>query len=766
MIDSIRPPQHVGSEPCCTEGCACGVEPLAHPKYSFGMLLEARHLALEHRYHATRMNTHDIRLHDFGTVCGLRVDRHPAADCVNRYVILRPGIALDCCGREIVVPEDVYVPLYAGATSGWCGAPAALQSQPPTSGPRTKLYVYLRYQQCDTDPVPMYVRNCGCCADACEHAGCVPSVTREGYEISVSTTPPVPWRNPAGAAFCAWLDAQLKGPGVSANAHVLVDRTLEQALCAVVTEPCIDVCAIGSNDELLLATIAFDANDNLQSIDNCTDRRIVVSTGALFEAMTCLTTAAIACCGSKSAYLALAASVVPATVNLEAPPTGNVLTYTATVTNADASAAADAFALTLALPPEATFVTATFTIDGAAQPPPAGGTSVSAPVPALAAGTSAQIVVTATFDPAVRHAGDTITGSAAIAAYGGGSDAAIPLPTTFSDVRVDGPRVVYANLPKTLSVADLTGLLRNGLPLPFSEAMAPASAVVSSTAGVGDVFLELVQDGTAGALPVAAAWSNGNALLTLSYDVQQTTFDPIGVLVQSIESKPSANWAARVRLLGNVKGTGTVTGPALTSATGQRLDGDPALGGPPGAVAGESGDGTQGGDFIWTMPIVVAVTDGPHVQWKQSQLPTKSTFQDAFARMLDTGYNFTFDAAMNTTLPSTGTLSSSIVTITIGGKSVAAVVRWQNAKTLNVHGGAGSREALDVLAKSGGPIVFTLAGGPKGDGPSPTPSMQGTDATRLDGDPPNGSGTFAANGLSGDGRQGGDFTWTISVEKQ
>ena len=33
----------------CNGTCACGVEPLAYPKYSFGMLLEARSLALEHR---------------------------------------------------------------------------------------------------------------------------------------------------------------------------------------------------------------------------------------------------------------------------------------------------------------------------------------------------------------------------------------------------------------------------------------------------------------------------------------------------------------------------------------------------------------------------------------------------------------------------------------------------------------------------------------------------------------------------------------------
>ena len=115
----------------CCGLCACTVEPLAHPKYSFGMLLEARSLVLEHRYHAMRMNTHNIRLHDFGTVCGLRVDKHPSPQCVNTCAILRPGLGLDCCGREIVVPEDLFVPL-SGRRNEWLGQLRLIEREPCT----------------------------------------------------------------------------------------------------------------------------------------------------------------------------------------------------------------------------------------------------------------------------------------------------------------------------------------------------------------------------------------------------------------------------------------------------------------------------------------------------------------------------------------------------------------------------------------------------------------------------------------------------------
>jgi hypothetical protein len=292
----------------CTGTCACSVEPLAHPLYSFGMLLEPRLLALEHRYHALRANTHNIRLHDFGTVCGLKVDKHPAPQCVNSYVILRPGIALDCCGREIVIPEDLFVPLVDGATSGWCGA--AMSTAPalavtgttstdvPKATAATKLYICLRYAQCDTDPIPTYVRACGCC-QPCEHGDCTPSVTREGYEVLVTSTKPKNWTNPVGLAFCNWLEAKLAGPGSSAPALTLSQQTLDEVLCAVIIDPCADFCS-GGNDLLLLATVTIAADGTLSGIDNVTGRRLVVSTGALIEAIACLSKAEIACCAQQT----------------------------------------------------------------------------------------------------------------------------------------------------------------------------------------------------------------------------------------------------------------------------------------------------------------------------------------------------------------------------------------------------------------------------------------------------------------------------------
>jgi hypothetical protein len=562
------------------------------------MLLEARSLALEHRYHALRMNTHDIRLHDFGTVCGLRVDKHPAPQCVNEYAILRPGLALDCCGREIVVPEDLFVPLVDGATSGWCGAAMGTLANASATQPAeraTKLYISLRYAQCDTDPIPTYVRACGCCGP-CEHGGCTLSVTREGYEVVVSSKAPVPWVNPVGKAFCEWLDTKINGPGSSAPALQLSQRTLAEVLCNAIIEPCADVCA-GGNDLLLLATVTFDADGVLTGIDNVTDRRLVISTGAIVEALACLTRTEIACCAATDAYLSLGATVTPTTVNLAAPPANDALAYTVTATNTDAHKSSDVFDLGLAFQSGGlSFSGATLTVGGTAQPAPAGSaTGVTVPIPALAPGQFAQLVVTATFDPAQHQAGDSAVAVASITDDPAAHDPNVTCTTTFVNQPTDGPRVVLTgwlapgtagtngDLVVVAASGTLAEWLRGGMPFTFTKPMDPATAVATTTTSAGTVTLTLVKETGPFVIDAAVSWTS-----TTEFVVKAT--NPKDFSGDMIEGA-----TLRVTLTGGPKG-GTSSAAALKDATDHtRLDGSPAVGG---NVAAQSGDGTQGGDFV------------------------------------------------------------------------------------------------------------------------------------------------------------------------
>ncbi|MGC2407354.1 MAG: hypothetical protein WA431_13185, partial [Candidatus Cybelea sp.] len=551
------------------------------------MLLEARSLVLEHRYHAMRMNTHNIRLHDFGTVCGLRVDKHPSPQCVNTCAILRPGLALDCCGREIVVPEDLFVPLVDGATSGWGSSafsnpnpPPALPAGTPSTTP-AKLYIYLQYAQCDTDPIPTYVRACGCCTP-CEHNGCTPSVTREGYEVLVSSTAPVDWINPLGKAFCEWLEVKLKGPGSSPLGQQLYNETLEEALCTIITEPCADFCS-GGNDRLLLATVIFNSDGTLTNIDNVTGRRLVLSTGAIVEALECLAKAEIACCAATDAYLTLGATAAPSPINLGAKPPDDTITYTVTVTNTDASKEANSFNLTLAFQSKGlAFSAASFTIAGVAQPAPTGDSSgVTVVVPKLTAKAFAQLDVTAMFEPGKHEAGDTLVSVATISNYDGAHDPDVTVTTPFVDIVTDGPRVLLTGwLAKgtpgsagDIVVIESAGapaqLLREGMTFEFTEAMDTASAISATSTTKGSVTVVLTDlSGTAATIPCAMTWNT----------------PPTKMLVKAAKGQLPEGRAGEgtleITLSGGSKGDGAYAGFALEDSSQQsRLDGYPATGG-------------------------------------------------------------------------------------------------------------------------------------------------------------------------------------------
>jgi hypothetical protein len=601
------------------------------------MLLEAKHLSLEHRYNALRMDVHDIRLHDFGTVCGLRVDRHPSPDCVNQYAILRPGLALDCCGRQILVPEDLYVPLFDGAKSGWCGAPISV---PPTSTPpgtppvaRTTLYVYLRFRQCDTDPIPAYVKNCGCCGETreCDCTGqsgdpaCVLSVTREGYEVTVSTTPPPVWRNPVSTAFCAWLATQLKGAQSGLpNASDFVGISLQQALCQVITNPCPDTCG-GGNDVLLLATITFNPDDTLASIDNCSNRRLVLSTGALYGSLVCLAEAAIACCGQKAGQLPkiqLSGNATPGTVDLSVVPLSTTITYAAVATNTSPTDAVGPFTLQVLVDPRLTVTTSTSSVGGNPGPAPvavvsASGTTVSVSVPAgLPQASNATMNIVANFTPTAMKDGDVVTSTASVVGYAGPSDGPDSLTTTFkNNVVIDGPRVVYAKLSQWLQGTSvprnaLPGLLGEaGIEVPFDRVIDTKTAVTQTAATPpdGTIRMTVVDGATQYPVFLNLIWPAGGPPPTsILLRLRAAELKQLDTLLMNTipatdfrEGLVSLNFS----LLGGVKGAATTPQLAITAPDGTRLDGEPAKGGPPGQKPGRSGDGTQGGDFTLSIRI-------------------------------------------------------------------------------------------------------------------------------------------------------------------
>jgi hypothetical protein len=94
-----------------------------------GRLLTTEDLELEQEYFREKLKRHNRYLHGFGIVFGLEVYRS------GRDVVISPGLAIDCQGNEIVVPE-----------------PLELALPGPDFG--STLFLSIGYVEIETDPVP------------------------------------------------------------------------------------------------------------------------------------------------------------------------------------------------------------------------------------------------------------------------------------------------------------------------------------------------------------------------------------------------------------------------------------------------------------------------------------------------------------------------------------------------------------------------------------------------------------------------------------
>lgn len=100
-----------------------------------GKLLTAEDLGLEQEYFREKLKRHNRYLHGFGVVFGLEVSRS------GRDVVISPGLAIDCQGNEIVVPE-------------------LLEQALPGPDLGSTLFLSISYIERETDPVPNPVSDC------------------------------------------------------------------------------------------------------------------------------------------------------------------------------------------------------------------------------------------------------------------------------------------------------------------------------------------------------------------------------------------------------------------------------------------------------------------------------------------------------------------------------------------------------------------------------------------------------------------------------
>lgn len=184
---------------CC--GSSCDYGPFTRNHYFDGKLLVERDFTDEQSYFRDKMRHHHQRLHGFGVVCGLKVKEHPRPECRDRFVIVEPGTAIDCCGHEILVKEEVVVdvtelPGYARLVEileeakGEAEAPAIPTHAPlpaapggPPPAPRERglpFRLCIRYRECPSEEIPVLYDECGC-----DETRCAPNRILESFAFDV-----------------------------------------------------------------------------------------------------------------------------------------------------------------------------------------------------------------------------------------------------------------------------------------------------------------------------------------------------------------------------------------------------------------------------------------------------------------------------------------------------------------------------------------------------------------------------------------------------
>lgn len=226
-------------------------------QFFYGKLMDVFHFQLETTYqNRKRWLLNRLNL-GFGVVCGLAVV--PTNE--GQHVQIAAGIAIDKLGREIIVPAASPPIDPRQPTDAW-GRPAGNLIADGES-----VYLCLAYHECETEPVPVLVGDCG------REPTCAASLIKERYRILVK----------AGSAPSSNLTCQLPdllaSPLDRSNFHDQLSDRISQNCAEVTGETCIPI-----------AQITLPAAGELITADsiNVKIRPLIYSQPLILETLLCL----------------------------------------------------------------------------------------------------------------------------------------------------------------------------------------------------------------------------------------------------------------------------------------------------------------------------------------------------------------------------------------------------------------------------------------------------------------------------------------------
>lgn len=225
----------------------CDYNNFKRARYFHGMLLTDRDFREEQIYHNEKRKLINRKLHGWGVVCGLGIKETSPK---SSKIIITPGMALDCCGNEIVVCEDFEIDLKKET----CICPDTSKEKDPCvdkdrDDGECKYYVAIGYNEVPSDPVPVYTPSGGCDDKVCEY-----SRTREGFCVKLFKTPPCHAVPPKNVLFEMIKDCSNEPSDKRLGCVKNALEAFHHSFCEE-PYPCPACCCCGGEDYVVLGSI-------------------------------------------------------------------------------------------------------------------------------------------------------------------------------------------------------------------------------------------------------------------------------------------------------------------------------------------------------------------------------------------------------------------------------------------------------------------------------------------------------------------------------
>jgi hypothetical protein len=265
----------------------CATNPFERNNYFYGKQFTVRDLVQEQSYFNDKRYLINRMVLGWGVVCGLEVYWDPK----RRRIVVTPGMALDCCGHEIIVCQDRCLSIDENDDD------CCLDDKPKTAG---KFVLCLEYDECCTEPIELP-------AVGCDESGRTEhNRIRDGFKLRLKRWEDACVKEPPEKVWCPDhykhpVDGQANTPNCKTeDIHHYLCRQLKH--CAE-CEAC---------DCVVLATVTIEAEQPTppakdpkqipgktvaQSpqpetfkdpiVDSCTNRKLVYNNSLLFNLINC-----------------------------------------------------------------------------------------------------------------------------------------------------------------------------------------------------------------------------------------------------------------------------------------------------------------------------------------------------------------------------------------------------------------------------------------------------------------------------------------------